>query len=179
MSADNTSLDLLHDIVEPAAAPWWPLAPGWQVLLALAVLLLALAGLHWLARWQSRRYRREALAELGRIVAQGQGAAQLAALSRLLKRTAITAYSRPRVAGLSGAAWFAFLDATAGTRFGEGLGAALESDNYAVTRGAVAAETFAQLVAEVRRWIRCHGADIAAGEGAAASGAGIRAREAA
>ncbi len=33
MNADPTSLANLRDLAEPSPVPWWPLAPGWWVLL--------------------------------------------------------------------------------------------------------------------------------------------------
>jgi hypothetical protein len=68
------------------------------------------------ARWQQNRYRREAIAELARHEENLRDAARrataLVAVAELLKRTAITAFPREQVAGLTGAAWFAFLDRT-------------------------------------------------------------------
>jgi len=56
--------------------------------------------------WQNR-YRREALRQLA-ILSESQ---QLAALPHFLKVTALQAYSREQVAGLSGQEWLDFLDA--------------------------------------------------------------------
>lgn len=160
MNADPASLDRLHDIVVPPPVPWWPPAPGWLWLLGLVSLLAAMAALRWFAHRQRNRYRREALAELSRLEADAGDASKrataLAGLSALLKRTALTAYGREPVAALTGAAWFAFLDRTGGTRFGDGLGRALESSVY---RAGAADETVASddLVGEIGRWIRAHG----------------------
>jgi hypothetical protein len=158
MSTDPTSLDRLHDIVLPSATPWWPPAPGWLLLLAAVALLVLVAVLRLIIHRQQNCYRREALAELKEL--EGAQSAdvtvQLAGMAALLKRTAMTAYSRDRVAALGGNDWFAFLDATGGTCFGAGLGAALNEANY-VTRAAGWDEAQTrQLAAEIRRWIRQH-----------------------
>lgn len=158
MITDPTSLDRLHDIVLPPATPWWPPAPGWLWVLGAVAAFALIALLQLFIHRQQNRYRREALAELKTL--EGAQSAdieeQLAGMSALLKRTAMTAYSRDRVAALSGNDWFAFLDATGGTRFGAGLGAALDEANY-VTRAAGWDEAQTrQLAAEIRRWIRHH-----------------------
>ena len=54
----------LKDIHLPADVPWWPLAPGWWVLLA-ALLVLTLL-IHWLAVWRRGVSRRVSTAALCR-----------------------------------------------------------------------------------------------------------------
>ncbi len=85
--------------------------------------------------------------------------AALAAMAVLLKRTALTAYAREQVASLTGPAWFAFLDNTGGTRFSDGLGAALARANYHCDSGSgerAASECIADVASEIRRWIVQH-----------------------
>lgn len=98
MSPDPTSLDRLHDLVLPPAAPWWPLAPGWYVLFGL--LLLSVGWLAWRGwqRWRADAYRRAALRELAAL----QGAPQVA---ELLRRTALAVVPRPVVAAMTGTRW--------------------------------------------------------------------------
>ncbi|QDH69177.1 DUF4381 domain-containing protein [Marilutibacter alkalisoli] len=97
---------ILRDIHQPSAPSWWPPAPGWW-LLALGILAL-LAGFGW---WLRRRRRhRERIAALfdGMVDAAPTPAAQVAAMSELLRRAA-----RSRDANadrLKDAAWRAFLD---------------------------------------------------------------------
>lgn len=159
MSDQSTSLNLLHEIVEPAAASWWPPAPGWRILLAVGALLVIVGLLKTIVHWQRNRYRREALQLLRKLAAPREEAAaerqQLAAIAELLKRTALTAYPREQVATLTGSDWFAFLDRTGGTRFSAGLGAAMERRIYSAGGGWQGAQ-FAELEAQARQWIRQH-----------------------
>ncbi|MBN8910366.1 MAG: DUF4381 family protein, partial [Rhodospirillales bacterium] len=52
-----------------------------------------------IARWRRNRYRRAALRELGRLPRTGN---VVPALAALLKRTALAAFPRERVAALTG-----------------------------------------------------------------------------
>ncbi len=166
MSADPTGLDKLHDILVPPPAPWWPPAPGWYWVLGLTSVIGTVLLWRAVARWQRNRYRREALAQLAQIETRTKAPyaltpdAALAAMAVLLKRTALTAYAREQVASLTGPAWFAFLDNTGGTRFSDGLGAALARANYhcdSAVGERAASERVADIASEVRRWIVQHG----------------------
>ncbi len=104
----------LRDLHLPEAIGWWPLAPGWWVLLA-----LALGGLAYLFRLYLRKRaggaaRRHALARLNELTADferhGNAVAFSSALSQLLRRTMLAYAPRQNVAGLTGDAWLAWLD---------------------------------------------------------------------
>ena len=82
----------LRDIHLPADPSWWPPAPGWWLLGAMA--LLAIAGIvwFWLRRRRVRRRERRALDELERMLHRhrqdGDRAALLAGMHQLLRRVA-------------------------------------------------------------------------------------------
>lgn len=109
----------LADIVTPLPPSWLPQTAGWLVLgVCLFCTLLWLGWRIW-CHWRGNRYRRAALKELARLQAalgtDGPSRAQaLLALAELLKRTALAAWPRQTVAGLSGASWRSFLQAHAG-----------------------------------------------------------------
>lgn len=149
---DPGSLERLHDIIVPPPTPWWPPAPGWLWLLAIFALLALVLAIRGFIRWQKNRYRREALTELKRLLAQDDSSTRLAGMSQLLKRTAVTAFPRAEVAGLTGPEWFTFLDRTGGTQFSGGLGAGLEQSVYLGSQEAADPA----LATEVRRWIKRH-----------------------
>ena len=98
-------LDNLHDFYQPPPPAWTPQTVGWYVVFAIAGLFLLWLVIHNVRRWRANRYRREALHELA--MAQPQE------FSALLKRTALAAWPREKVASLSGESWLAFLNQTA------------------------------------------------------------------
>lgn len=103
----NYSLGDFVEVVSPAAIDWWPQTIGW---LWLAIALLALTGYRgWkrLQHWYRNRYRGEAAVMLQQF--QG-GEAAVGDINRLLKLTALAAFSREQVASLSGESWGDFLN---------------------------------------------------------------------
>jgi hypothetical protein len=97
----------LRDIHLPEAFSWWPLAPGWWLLILLLAVIVILV--FWLWRLRRRSLKRYCLGELARIrhaVADGAGVSQvLAEVSTLLRRVAISRLGRQPAAKLSGADW--------------------------------------------------------------------------
>ncbi|MBE9538936.1 MAG: DUF4381 domain-containing protein [Proteobacteria bacterium] len=133
-------LAALHPLRDPGAISWWPLAPGWWVLIALAVLAIAVLAYYLLKRYRANAYRRLALQQLVSIHAQ-LGAAnpvekQAAAsdTNALLKAVALRIFPRHDIAALSGEAWLEFLnksrrsDAEA-TAFAEDFATAVYAQN--------------------------------------------------
>ncbi len=111
---NSQDLAQLHDIHLPKPISWWPLAPGWFLLIAI-VAMLCLIGSFLLSRWWSnRRPKKEALRELKatfREYQQDHNSQQSSAkVSELLRRVAIAYYPRTQVAGLYGDAWIHFLN---------------------------------------------------------------------
>ena len=114
MNPDPASLDNLRDIVELPPVPWWPPAPGWWVLLTMAVVAtFVVAWRVWAAR-RAAAYRRAALREL-------ESATSVATIAEILKRTALVAYPRTDVASLSGSAWSQWLAETGGREVPHGV----------------------------------------------------------
>ena len=158
---DPGSLQQLNDIVMPGPVGVWPPAPGWYAVIAVVLALVLWAGFRALKARRRDAYRREAMAELDRIRAQGHGAAHL--VPELLKRTALSAWPREEVADLNGSAWHAFLDQTGATQdFGSGMGSALDKLSYAGrdAPGLPAAE-YEQVCRVAEAWIRRHQRDEA------------------
>jgi hypothetical protein len=155
MSPDvNPDLSQLRDIHLPAQVSWWPLAPGWWLLLA--AVGLAVAGLlWWWRRRHNNRWRRQALQEIGRLRASPRAQDSVIALSVLLRRVAISQFPRHQVAALNGDAWLAFLDRTlgAGQEFMSDVGHMLSTAPY-VQDAQIEAKTMHALFALSERWVR-------------------------
>jgi len=104
----------LRDLHLPDVVGWWPLAPGWWVLLGLLVIALAYLAWRWYRAWKFNAPRRYALRELARLeteylehrdpVVLGKQ------LSELLRRGMLAYAPREQVAGLTGEAWLAWLN---------------------------------------------------------------------
>lgn len=98
MNDKAPSLDQLHDIVVPDPVSWWPLAPGWYVLVLAVALLVAIMVVRLWYRWKTNAYRRIAIAEL-------EHAKSVRDVSELLRRTALANVSRRDLASLTGKTW--------------------------------------------------------------------------
>jgi hypothetical protein len=104
MSTDSANLDRLHDIVLPQAVSWWPLAPGWYVILVLLLVVCGCLGYRYWRRWQTNAYRREALQELADMK-------DSPAIAELLRRTALAIVPRSDVAQKTDFVWTEWLAA--------------------------------------------------------------------
>ncbi|MEI2456581.1 DUF4381 family protein [Lysobacter firmicutimachus] len=117
----------LRDVHLPPAPSWWPPAPGWWLL---AAALLAVAAVVWF--WRRRRARRRAAIERvfdQALAAAETPAAQVAAISELLRRAARR--RDPQADRLQGEAWLEFLDRDSRRRdFAEGDGRVLLDGAY-------------------------------------------------
>ena len=105
MNSEQYSLSNLRDIVIPDPVPWWPIATGAWVLLAVVVCLGAIFTLHARRNWRRNAYRRAGLALL-------EDAETAYEISVILKRVALAAFPREQVASLYGEEWSAFLHRT-------------------------------------------------------------------
>lgn len=102
MPQDPNSLDRLNDIVLPPEVAWWPLAPGWYVLMLSILLLGSWFAMRWMKQWQANAYRRIALRELAETK-------DPASIAELLRRTALAVAPREEIARLTGDRWVDWL----------------------------------------------------------------------
>jgi hypothetical protein len=111
----------------PEVVGWWPLAPGWWVVIAAVVVLLGWLLRTWLRHRAHAAARRKALRQLEESRAafayHGNPVVLGAEVSELLRRTMLAYAPRADVAGLTGDAWLAWLDRDLDEpRFREGPG---------------------------------------------------------
>lgn len=162
----NTPAELqtLRELPLPPPVSYSPQTAGWAFVLAVLI-VVALAGA-WFAwrRYRRQRYRRRALAEVARIAERmtdtAQRAAALADIAGVLKRTALAAWPRERVAALSGEAWLTFLQHT--YAFDEPSGALLWLASYgpAQQRAALNDADAQRLIDAARAWIVHHHVEV-------------------
>jgi hypothetical protein len=101
-------LKQLHDIHLPVPIGWWPLAPGWYLVLALVLCGIGFAGRYLYKKQQRRRFYQ-------RILQTYHQQTTLASAMVLLKRVATYTYPQENIAALQGQAWLNFLMRTAKT----------------------------------------------------------------
>jgi hypothetical protein len=104
----------LRDLHLPEPIGWWPLAPGWWLVLALLVATLVYLAWRWYRAWKFNAPRRFALRELMRIEAEylehRDPVVLGKQLSELLRRGMLAYAPREEVAGLTGEGWLDWLD---------------------------------------------------------------------
>lgn len=105
----------LRDIHLPEPVSWWPIAPGWWMIIITVLIVAAIIFLS-LKIYRSKQLKRDIHAELDVIKQQFQeteNKSQLAkSLSILLRRASISFYPSKNIAGLTGESWLAHLDNT-------------------------------------------------------------------
>lgn len=116
---------VLRDVHVPGAPSLWPPAPGWW-LLALALLLLF--AVLWWTRWRRLRRLRAWQRMFDSACSNVAPAAQIAAVSELLRRAARRV--DPRADKLQGDDWLRFLDGGRHKEFTEGAGRILLEGGY-------------------------------------------------
>ena len=134
---ETDPLQQLRDIHLPADPSWWPPAPGWWVLLLVAVCALVWLCLRTWLYWRRRAPLREARRLLLALHADYQrgdlaGHTYLDRANEILKRLLVRAYGRTQYAPLAGDEWLDALDALSETTaFTAGASQALGNQRFA------------------------------------------------
>jgi len=105
MDSPNASLDNLSDIIIPDPVSFWPLGQGFYLLLLALVIAGILCCYISLQRYRINQYRRVGLGLL-------EHATTVHDVSVILKRVALAAFPREKVASLYGIEWVEFLRLT-------------------------------------------------------------------
>jgi len=104
----------LHPLRLPEPIGWWPLAPGWWILVLALLLLGATLAYLLYQRYRRNAYRRRALRQLQSLqldyLAKSDTGLYLSQINALLKSAALMAYPRTEVAAQHGEAWRTFLN---------------------------------------------------------------------
>ena len=154
MNGQTDPLGDLRDIHLPDPVSWWPPAPGWWIVVGLAI------GFILVAVWAYRRWKTPTAYQSARHELQGlretyaanrQNSKLVTGLSILLRRYAIALYGREHVAGLTGQQWLRFLDQKGKTAvFTGGVGHVLVSIPY----GSGEPVNGEELITAVEQWLK-------------------------
>ena len=149
----EASLDNLHDVIVPNAVGFFPLAPGWYMVLLLLLGLLFHFAIQAYKYHKKSQYRREALKELTSYSQENKENAL--ALLLLAKRVAIAAYERKEIAKLSDSPWWDFLEkhskAKVSSHAREDIAKLLYDDAYVME-----SVLFDEITKFVTLWIKTH-----------------------
>ncbi len=103
----------LKDISPPAEPGWWLIAPGYLIIGAAILTLIAIGWIVLRRRKSRRSYTAawQALEQIRRAHQQNQDSLNLAReLARWLKQIALLAFPQSKLEGVTGSDWLAFLD---------------------------------------------------------------------
>lgn len=102
-------LSMLRDARAPEAIGWWPLAPGWWILIVLLIMATSVVSYLAIRHSNKNRYRRNALREASMLytdyTGDNDGKAYLNNISQLLRRIIASICGREMTANLSGSNW--------------------------------------------------------------------------
>ncbi|MCW8445107.1 DUF4381 domain-containing protein [Fluoribacter gormanii] len=114
--ANTDPLAQLKDIHLPTPIGWWPMAPGWYILIALVLFLVMVIAYGIYKKHRNALAKKQALLLLKNYQNQYEneqnGAQASAHISELLRRVALVYYPREQVASLHGDEWLTFLKET-------------------------------------------------------------------
>ena len=106
----------LHPLREPELIGWWPLAPGWWLLIVLILTAMAVVAFIYYRRYQADTYRRLAEGKLRTLhntwLGNNDSKAFIAETNALLKSVALRAFPQKEVAAKNGDEWVKFLNQT-------------------------------------------------------------------
>ena len=143
------------EVVSPDGIDWWPQTAAWGWLTAIVLVFLGRIVWRRTLHWYRNRYRREALVRLSHLKQLEDSTQFLVQLNKLLKLTALVAYSRAQVAQLTGNAWLDFLNSECEQPlFDDTLSQLLASGPYSAT--ALDPQKRDQLLTASRAWIQAH-----------------------
>ncbi|MCW8409199.1 DUF4381 domain-containing protein [Legionella sp. PATHC035] len=114
--ANTDPLAQLKDIHLPTPIGWWPLAPGWYILMGLILFIAILLAYGAYKRHRHALAKKHALLLLNDYLKnyekEQNSSLASARISELLRRVALVYYPRERVASLHGEEWLEFLNET-------------------------------------------------------------------
>ena len=144
----------LRDIHLPDPISWWPLAPGWWLLIIITVIGLVIAGRLLVNRYMERSYRRQALAQLKQLN-HDNCQQQLVAVFELLRQVAMSAYPQSNFASLAPDDFVYFLQNSCSKSLFAGLTPNWQSLLY-TKQPQIESQLLDQVIANAKLWIVNH-----------------------
>lgn len=144
----------LGELYEPSPVQFTFETVGWPILGALVIVVLLIIAFYSYRNYRRNQYRREALRVLEGISRPDQ----VLAIFMVLKKTAIHAFGREEVAGLSGIEWLKFLERTGKNVQIIDQEKQVESSLYRSEPLPVDAQH--QILSNAKKWIRTHAAKL-------------------
>jgi hypothetical protein len=155
----NNLLDQLYDIEGIDPINWWPLAPGWWILIVFLVLSLLGLVIYYYRKlafknsWQYHILSQLSLMEQNLEEANTQ--ATIIELSEVIRRIAMHQYSRRECAGIEGKSWLRWLKSHDPHQFDwEREGKHLIEAPYAPSYKAIPNEDVLGLIKAIRKWVK-------------------------
>ncbi|WP_115461951.1 DUF4381 domain-containing protein [Winogradskyella aurantiaca] len=96
----------INNVIEPTSVSYWPLQPGWYILIAIVIIVLILVAWNRYKKWLKNAYKRDAIKTINSLPNDANFFFQL---NSIIKAVAIESYGRNSVASLTGKEWTSFL----------------------------------------------------------------------
>jgi len=148
MNPNQKLLADMADIKGLDVVPWWPLAPGWWIVIGV---IIAITFGIWLFIWikaaRKRRWQRQALNELSNITSVKE-------LSVFIRRIALQKFQREECASLSGNDWLKWLKVNDPKKFDWEENGKLLLDAPYSPNGHSGDDELKVLIEAVKRWVK-------------------------
>ncbi len=152
-SAGNP-LQGLHDIHLPTNPGFWPLPPGWWIVLGVIILFCIVITIWW---WRKHCWKQYILTQVEAEINKPDTnlSQQLAGLSAIVRRVALRRYPREQVATLHGQNWLDFLQKNSKSRhFDRNILQPLADSIYQLKPGTALLTKEDPLVQFIIKWIQ-------------------------
>ena len=144
----------INTVIEPVRVSYWPLQPGWYLLIAIVLILLLLMVWKRYKRWLKDAYKREAIKSIQTLSNDKDFFFQL---NQIIKAVAIKSYGREKVASLAGKEWTTFLQKSEETVvFSSNILKSLESQQYQKRENQTENSVIDMYKLESIKWIKKH-----------------------
>ena len=144
----------INTVIEPVRVSYWPLQPGWYLLIAIVLILLLLMVWKRYKRWLKDAYKREAIKSIQTLSNDNNFFFQL---NQIIKAVAINSYGREKVASLAGKEWTTFLQKSEETVvFSSNILKSLESQQYQKRENQTENSVIDMFKFESIKWIKKH-----------------------